>query len=120
MNKQRVNEIAKTILSQLFETPSTVFSWGAHNFAAVVYKEQPSLIFTVHGFLHTGMVVVSYNEGADTYSVYTIKPDGQVDKYCTPVFFDTLASTIDGFVERSPLWTDAEYNDKIRDYLKSK
>lgn len=120
MDKERVNEIARTILSQLFESPDVVFSWGAHNFAAVTYKEQPSLIFKVQGFLHTGMVVVSYNEGADTYSVCTIKADGQVDKYCTPVFFDMLVSTIDGFVERSPLWTDDEYNEKIHEYLKSK
>ena len=68
---QRCYEIAKTINEQLFWSIDkwTYFSWGVSKKVFTFYNDMPSLMMRVSGAIHKGWVVISLNEGSDTYEV---------------------------------------------------
>ena len=78
------------------------------------WREMPALALHVHGYEHEGWVIVSLNEGADTYEVeladeqFYAKEGSRVeDVYC-----DQLGSLIDTMVERGTC-SEEEYKAKI-------
>ena len=110
-------EIANTILRQLLATTerSVVFSWGIHGVgygyvSMTPEAKNPCLIFKVSGLLHTGIVCIAYNEGADTYSIAKMDSDGQpIGDWLHDVYFDEMGGKIDAMVEKDPALSDEAY-----------
>lgn len=112
-------EVADTILSQLLETTSqsVIFSWGlrsvGYGYVSICHEtetQSPCLVLSVSGLLHTGIVTVAYNEGADTYSIAKMDSCGHlIGEWVHGVYFDEMGSIIDAMVERDPCLSDDEY-----------
>lgn len=112
--RERCFQIAKTINEQLFwSIDRTVYwSWGVSKKMFTFYNEMPSLMLRVSGAIHKGWVVVSLNEGSDTYEVRLLNVKKEVKAVYTDVYCDELGSFIDDKVERPVHLSDEEY-DKI-------
>ena len=110
-DRERCYEIAKTINEQLFWSIDkwTYFSWGVSKKLFTYFKEMPSLMMRVSGALHKGWVVISLNEGSDTYEVrlFNVKKEEKA-KY-EDIYCDQLGEFIDGLIERSPSMTNEQY-----------
>lgn len=108
---ERCYQVAKTINEQLFWSIDkwTYFSWGVSKKLFTYFKEMPSLMMRVSGALHKGWVVISLNEGSDTYEVrlFNVKKEEKA-KY-EDIYCDQLGEFIDGLIERSPSMTDEQY-----------
>lgn len=99
-------EMAEYILQILKSQLTVVFSWGFHCPTTI----ENGLRFWVHGFLHSGAVEVTYNEGADLFEVRLLSADRTVKKCVEGIYLDQLVKVIDGLVERCP-----EYEKRVRE-----
>lgn len=78
------------------------------------WREMPALALHVQGFEHTGWVIISLNEGADTYEVeltdeqFYAKEGSRVEE----VYCDQLGTLIDIMVERGTC-SEEEYHARI-------
>ena len=97
-------EMAKYIMSILRTQLMVVWSWGFNSPIAI----ENGLRFKVQGFKFKGVVEVKYNEGSDLFDVSFIKT-GKAVKTIEGVFFDTLVSVIDYYVEKT-----SEYEDRVK------
>ena len=102
--KEEIAAIASECYKQITTlTPKMVFwSWGVSNVQSTEYKGMASLVLRVNGYLHRGLVIVSLNEGSDTYEVYCLDDKLSVVKEQQEVYFDMLGSVIDAMVEQRP------------------
>lgn len=112
--RERCYQITKTINEQLFwSIDKTIYwSWGVSKKMFTFYNEMPSLMLRVSGAIHKGWVVVSLNEGSDTYEVRLLNVKKEEKAVYTDVYCDELGSFIDDKVERPAHMSDEEY-DKI-------
>lgn len=120
--QEETHEITKTCWEQIRTlTPVNVLmSWGITQVAYTTYKDMPTLILVVNGFLHKGPVFISYNGLDDAYEVRTVKnhtKEVEVLKTAQEVFFEELGGVIDRMVEKD--CTQEEYNKKVNEFLKS-
>ena len=92
-------EMAKYIWSILRTRPSITMSWGIDPDTIKVVKL--GLQFHVQGFIHTGLVRITLNEGEDLFEVELIDDNGETTKTLKSIFFDELISTIDENVEKT-------------------
>lgn len=108
---QRCYEVAKTINEQLFWSIDKVvyWCWGVSKKVFTFYNDMPSLMMKVSGAIHKGWVVVSLNEGSDTYEVRLLNDKKEEKAKYDDIYCDQLGSFIDGLIERSPSMTDEEY-----------
>lgn len=102
--KEEVAAIAAECYRQITAlTPMTVFfSWGVSKVRYTEYNGMASLVLTVNGFLHQGLVVVALDEGSDTYIVYCLDDNLNEVAKEEDVYFDQLGNIIDRMVERDP------------------
>lgn len=102
-NQQPLEEydlnMAKYIWSILRTRPSITMSWGIDPDSIKPVKV--GLEFHVQGFIHTGIVRITLNEGEDLFEVELIDEKGETVKKLTSVFFDELISVIDVNVEKT-------------------
>lgn len=111
-----VKAIANTIMSQIFaglkaefgdKWQSVLASWGCVPMPGAVigkllrWREMPAFALHVNGYQHKGWIVISLNEGADTYELeltneqmYAKEGSRTEDVYC-----EELGSRIDAMVE---------------------
>ena len=110
-DNQRCYEIAKTINEQLFWSIDkwTYFSWGVSKKMFTFWNEMPSLMLRVSGAIHKGWVVVSLNEGSDTYEVRLLNTKKEEKAKYEDIYCDNLGSFIDGKIEKAPGVTDEQY-----------
>lgn len=99
MTPNYINSIARTIQSQLLcgSNRMKVWSWGAHNYKAVIANGKAALQFTVQGYLYKGRITIAYDEGTDTYEIFKgLKKRVMVydNVYC-----DCMTDLIDKMVE---------------------
>lgn len=108
MDKEYIMQVAQTIKDQLFGTTQidVLMSWGIDRLTATVYKEMPSLKFSVNGRLFKGTVCCSLN-GSDYYEVYLIN-DVKTERITDSACFDELGGIIDEAIESGT--NPAEYN----------
>ena len=108
---QRCYEIAKTINEQLFWSIDkwTYFSWGVSKKVFTFYNDMPSLMMRVSGAIHKGWVVISLNEGSDTYEVRLLNVRKEEKAKYEDIYCDQLGEFIDGLIEKSPSMTEDEY-----------
>lgn len=102
-NQQPLEEydlnMAKYIWSILRTRPSITMSWGINPDSIKPVKV--GLEFHVQGFIHTGLVRITLNEGEDLFEVELIDEKGETVKKLTSIFFDELISVIDENVEKT-------------------
>ena len=112
-DRERCYQVAKAINEQLFwsiDMP-TYFSWGVSKTMFTFWKDMPSLMLRVSGAIHKGWVVVSLNEGSDTYEVRLLNVKQEEKAKYEDVYCDELSSFIDGKIERPVGMSDEEYHE---------
>lgn len=121
MEAQYVNEIAQTILSQIKMTtqPNVYWSWGAKGFVATIFNNMPALKFRVSGLNYSGYVIVSLNEGSDTYEIYKMKvKTKETEKVYDDVYCDQLGELLDKLIETGNK-SNEEYHENVISYYKA-
>jgi hypothetical protein len=79
-------------------------SWGFESPVVI----RLGLRFKVNGFLHSGVVEVRYDEGADLFDIYLIDKDCVNKETLEGIYFDQLVEVIDDHVERVD-----NYNERV-------
>lgn len=124
-------QTANIIIKQLHAGGITkLWSWGSHAYKHGADENQNSFLqFRVRGFLYKGLVRVTYNEGADLYTVSlvkkvtpkntasSIKPFYLTSKSIDGIYCDQLTDIIDGLVEKDQTKGDAAYEANVKNYL---
>lgn len=112
--------VTTEIFRQIFWSvnKSTFWSWGVSMILPGEYKNMPTLMLHVNGFLHKGWVYVSLNEAKDNYEVRLLSDNLKETYYIDEVYCDTLGKTIDEIVEREKTTTDEEYKAMVENSLK--
>lgn len=110
-DRERCYQVAKTINEQLLWSidMSTYFSWGVSKKVFTYWKDMPSLMLRVSGAIHKGWVVVSLNEGSDTYEVRLLNVKQEEKAVYTDIYADEVGSFIDSKIERPVGVSDDEY-----------
>lgn len=100
--KEEVATIAAECFSQIkaLTNWAVLGSWGISKVQYTEYEGMASLMLSVNGFLHKGYVLVSLDEGTDTYTVFCMDEKMCVVKKEEQVYFDQLGDVIDRLVER--------------------
>lgn len=112
-DQARCYEVAKTINEQLLwsiDMP-TYFSWGVSKKMFTFWNDMPSLMLRVSGAIHKGWVVVSLNEGADTYEVRLLNVRQEEKAVYTDIYADQVGSFIDDKIERPVGMSYKEYHE---------
>ena len=111
MTPKEVMAIATTINGQIGWTASisVQWSWGVSKRQATIYKGMATLKLRVSGAIHKGWVLISLNQGTDTYEINLTDVRGTVKKTLEDVYCDQLGTTIDQLIERPAGMTTKEY-----------
>ena len=122
MQKEYCLSMANTIYQTFFFSleKSQVLSWGGTDHTAMWYKDKPSLRMKLNGMVHKGFVIVSYDEGTDTFEVFLL--DGQMNEigHFPETYADELGTLIDEHIERPRGVTEAQYRAGIiREIIKA-
>ena len=102
-------DMGKYIYSILISQPTILMSWGFESPVVI----RLGLRFEVNGFLHSGVVEVRYDEGADLFDISLIGEDNLVKETIEGIYFDQLVEVVDEHVERVDNYNervDQEYN----------
>lgn len=116
-SKKYILDLVETVMNQICAEvgASVVMSWGVRSVGGGETRNadgytSPCVVLGVSGLVHTGLVVVAYNEGADTYEVQLRTFEGvPVGETHTDVYCDQLGHLIDTLVERPSDMSDDEY-----------
>ena len=110
---ERCYQVAKTINEQLFWSIDkwTYFSWEVSKKLFTFWNDMPSLMLRVSGAIHKGWVVVSLNEGYDTYEVRLLNVRQEEKAVYTDIYADQVGSFIDGKIERPVGMSDEKYHE---------
>ncbi len=92
---QEDHEMGKYIYSILLSQPTIIMSWGFESPIVI----QLGLRFRVNGFLHSGIVEVKYNLGADLFDICLIDNEYNIKEEVNEIYFDELVDVIDNHVE---------------------
>ena len=76
-------------------------SWGCSKKFYTYYNNRPSLMLFVSGASHKGWVLVSLDEGTDTYIVTLLTEDNELKRVINDVYCDSVGDIIDENVEQS-------------------
>jgi hypothetical protein len=90
-----VNETFQQV--QFWGDFSIFCSWGV---TMTQNLNNRALLLRVNGHHHKGLVLITYNGGADTYIVHIISNSGEVLDTYNDVYCDELQSRIDNRIER--------------------
>lgn len=103
-----INNVANVIHKQLMSDIIRVWAWGSKDFTAIerfVQDEyRPALVFSIRTpkIKRGGKVIISLNEGSDTYIVEALRIHGadvDIVGMKTDVFADQLYDVIDDLIE---------------------
>ncbi len=111
LEKEYIDETCNYIKEIFSYNRPIVWSWGAHHFRHVEYRNMPALRFEVCGFLHQGDVVVAYNRGADTFEVYCLDSSDSVVKEQEDIYLAELTTVVDSMVENNT--SQEEYQTQV-------
>lgn len=113
MNAQRINEIAIEIDRQIKAClpMNVLMSWGISKKQVTVFNNMPSLAIKVSGFQHKGFVIISLDEGKDSYIIYLLDGNNKIVKTIEEIYCDEL-HVLDSLIERGEM-NDEEYADRI-------
>lgn len=112
--RQRALSMAQTIWKTLFWSCSVpeVMSWGISQKTATIYEKMLALELKVNGMIHKGSVIICYDEGHDTFTVYLLDKKKNPVKKLENIFADELGKRIDENIERASNMTDEKYRSR--------
>lgn len=115
MNNEYLISVAREINNQILWSIniSEYFSWGVSKKQCGMYKDMPTLMLLVNGFVHKGWVYISLNEGKDAYEVRLMNKQRKEVKLIDEVYCDNLGRVIDANVERPLSVSDEEYSEMV-------
>ena len=106
----RSQELAMYIWQILKTQMTIIMSWGIDPSKARVIDNGIEL--HVQGFLHTGFLQITLNEGADLFEITLLSENRETVKFIDGVYLDCLVDTIDREVEKCD-----NYEQRISEYL---
>lgn len=107
----RSQELAMYIWQILKTQMTIIMSWGIDPSKARVIDNGIEL--HVQGFLHTGFLQITLNEGADLFEITLLSENRETVKFIDGVYLDCLVDTIDREVEKCD-----NYEQRISEYLR--
>ena len=86
-------------------------SWGIDPSKARVIDN--GMEIHVQGFLHTGFLQITLNEGADLFEITLLSENRETVKFIDGIYLDCLVDTIDRAVEKCD-----NYEQRVNDFLR--
>ena len=110
-NTNRNYELAMYIWQILKTQMTVIMSWGLDPSKARVIDN--GMEIHVQGFLHTGFVQITLNEGTDLFEIKLLSEERELVKFIEDVYLDCLVKTLDENIEKCE-----NYEQRISEYLK--
>ena len=110
-NTNRNYELAMYIWQILKTQMTVIMSWGIDPSKARVITN--GMEIHVQGFLHTGFLQITLNEGADLFEITLLSENRETVKFIDGIYLDCLVDTIDRAVEKCE-----NYEQRISEYLR--
>ena len=110
MEENRNQEIANYIWQILKTRMQIIMSWGIDPSRARVIN--CGMEIHVQGFLHTGFLQITLNEGTDLFEITLLSESRETMKFIDGIYLDCLVDTIDRAVEKCE-----NYENKVKEYL---
>ena len=110
MEENRNLEIANYIWQILKTRMQIIMSWGIDPSRARVIN--CGIEIHVQGFLHTGFLQITLNEGTDLFEITLLSESRETVKFIDGIYLDCLIDTIDRVVEKCE-----NYENKVKEYL---
>ena len=110
-NTNRNYELAMYIWQILKTQMTVIMSWGIDPSKARVIDN--GMEIHVQGFLHTGFLQITLNEGTDLFEVTLLSENRETVKFIDGIYLDCLVDTIDRAVEKCD-----NYEQRVNDFLR--
>lgn len=110
-NTNRNYELAMYIWQILKTQMTVIMSWGLDPSKARVIDN--GMEIRVQGFIHTGFVQITLNEGTDLFEIKLLSEERELVKFIDGVYLDCLVNTLDENIEKCE-----NYEQRISEYLK--
>ena len=110
-NTNRNLELANYIWEILKTRIEIIMSWGIDPGQAKVIKN--GMEIHVQGFVHTGFVQITLNEGTDLFEIKLLSEKRELVKFIEDVYLDCLVKTLDENIEKCE-----NYEQRVSEYLK--
>ena len=110
-NTNRNLELANYIWEILKTRIEIIMSWGIDPGQAKVIKN--GMEIHVQGFVHTGFVQITLNEGTDLFEIKLLSEERELVKFIEDVYLDCLVKTLDENIEKCE-----NYEQRVSEYLK--
>ena len=110
-NTNRSYELAMYIWRILKTQMSVIMSWGIDPGQAKVID--CGMEIHVQGFIHTGFVQITLNEGTDLFEIKLLSEERELVKFIEDVYLDCLVKTLDENIEKCE-----NYEQRVSEYLK--
>ena len=111
MEENRNLEIANYIWQILKTRMQIIMSWGIDPSRARVIN--CGIEIHVQGFLHTGFLQITLNEGTDLFEITLLSESRETVKFIDGIYLDCLIDTIDRAVEKCE-----NYEQRVSEYLR--
>ncbi len=108
--------VAQEAYNQLFMSveSNVVWSWGVSKKSFTFFKDMPTLMLKVNGFIHKGWVFVSLNEASDAYEVRLFDENiTNCKAEYAEVYCCDLGKFIDNLVEKPSEMSYEEYAELV-------
>ena len=107
----RSQELAMYIWQILKMHMTIIMSWGIDPSKARVITN--GMEIHVQGFLHTGFLQITLNEGADLFEITLLSENRETVKFIDGIYLDCLVDTIDRAVEKCD-----NYEQRVSEFLR--
>ena len=110
-NTNRNLELANYIWEILKTRIEIIMSWGIDPGQAKVINN--GMEIHIQGFLHTGFLQITLNEGTDLFEITLLSENRETVKFIDGIYLDCLVDTIDRAVEKCD-----NYEQRVNDFLR--
>ena len=110
-NANRNLELAMYIWRILRTQMTVIMSWGIDPSKARVITN--GMEIHVQGFLHTGFLQITLNEGTDLFEITLLSENRETVKFIDGIYLDCLVATIDRADEKCD-----NYEQRVNDFLR--
>lgn len=110
-NANKNLELAMYIWRILKTQMTVIMSWGLDPSKARVIDN--GMEVHVLGFLHTGFVQITLNEGTDLFEIKLLSEERELVKFIDGVYLDCLVNTLDENIEKCE-----NYEQRVSEYLR--
>ena len=104
-------ELAMYIWRILRTQMTVIMSWGIDPSKARVITN--GMEIHIQGFLHTGFLQITLNEGTDLFEITLLSENRETVKFIDGIYLDCLVDTIDRAVEKCD-----NYEHRVNDFLR--